>query len=105
MALITCRGKADCWCHICHEARLNDVSGRDTRTLLKEFDRCNRNENCLLTHIFGEVLKSVAIAKAFRINAEIESGYKQLKRHLLFIGIENDEAAEVARTLNNAVWV
>ena len=58
-----------------------------------------------MTDLFKEVLKSVAIAKAFRINAERESGYKQMKRHLVFLGIESEEATSLARTLNNAVWV
>ena len=105
MALMTCRGKTDCWCSVCHGARLNNVVDKDTRMLLREFKRCKSNENCLLVNLFGEVLKSIAIAKAFRVKAEAETGYKQLKRHLVYIGVEDDEATELARTMNNAVKV
>ena len=48
---------------------------------------------------------SVSIAKAFRIAAERESGYKQLKGHLVFMGIDPDSATTMARNLNNACWV
>ena len=70
MASMTCRGKGDCWCSICHQSRLNEFKNKDSRSLLKDFHGCQSREKDLLTDLFEEVLKSVAIAKAFRINAE-----------------------------------
>lgn len=102
---MTCKRQVDCWCSVCHSARLNEYSNMDSRTLLNKFNACKRKERKLLTDLFGEVLKTVAIAKAFRVQAEQETGYKQMKRHLLSLGIHPDLATDQARIINNAVWV
>ena len=73
--------------------------------LLKDFRRCKVKEDSLLSELFGEVVKSIAIAKAFRMKVEEETGYKQIKRYLKFIGINEHLLQDLARTLNNAVWV
>ena len=58
-----------------------------------------------MTELFEEVLKSVAIAKAFRVRAEQETGYRQMKRHLMYLGVSSEDATGLARTINNGVWV
>ena len=105
MALMTCKRQGDCWCSICHTARLNQYISKDSNILLKDFEKCKRKEHKLLSNLFEEILKSVAIAKAFRVKAEQETGYKQMKRHLLFLGLDPEYATNLARTINNAVWV
>ena len=80
MALMTCKGRGDCWCNVCHAARYQQYSQLDSRSLLRDFNRCQMRENQLLSELFEEILRSVAIAKAFRINAERDTGYKQMKR-------------------------
>ena len=102
---MTCRGKADCWCSVCHLGRLNEFSNKNSRTLLTRFNACQQREKQLLTELFEQVLKSVAIAKASRVKAKEETGYKQMKRHLLYLGVHPEEATSLARIINNAVWV
>ncbi len=102
---MTCRRKADCWCSVCHLGRYNEYSQKDSRTLLLHFNTCQEKEKQLLTKLFEQVLMSIAIAKAFRVKAEQETGYKQMKRHLVYLGMQPDEASSVARVINNAVWV
>ena len=47
----------------------------------------------------------MAIAKAFRLKIEADTGYKQVKKALVLFGILDKEATTLARTINNAVWV
>ena len=105
MALMTCRGQDDCWCSICHAARFQQYSQMDARSLLRDFNRCTKKENELLSKLFEEILRSVAIAKAFRLNAERDTGYKQMKRALVRLGVLEEEATTLARTINTASWV
>ena len=70
---MTCRRQGDCWCSFCHAARHNQYIDKDSNLLLKDFERCKRKENKLLSNLFEEILKSVAIAKAFRVKAEQET--------------------------------
>ena len=105
MVLMTCRGSTDCWCSLCHENRFVVYQFRTTAQLYCEFRAAEVTESRHVSESFSETLKAVSIAKAFRIAAERESEYKQLKRHLVFMGIDPDSATTMARTLNNACWV
>ena len=102
---MTIKSRGDCLCSICHAARLNQYIHKDSNLLLKDFKRCKRKENKLLSNLFEEILKSVAIAKAFRVKAEQETGYKQMKRYLLLLGLHPEYTTDLARTINTAVWV
>ena len=102
---MTCKRQGDCWCSICHTARLNQYISKDSNILLKDFEKCKRKEHKLLSNLFLEILKSVACKSISCKSRARNSGCKQMKHHLLFLGLHPEYATDLARTINTAVWV
>ena len=50
-------------------------------------------------------MRTVVAGKAYRIAAERESGYKQLKRHFQSLGYGVEDAKRMSNMLSNPSWV
>ena len=50
-------------------------------------------------------MRTVVAGKAYRIAAERESGYKQLKRHFQWLGYGVEDAKRMSNKINNTYWV
>ena len=50
-------------------------------------------------------MRTVVGQKAYRIAAERESGYKQLKRYFQWLGYGFEDTKKMSNKLNNASWV
>ena len=102
---MTCKLSDECWCSECHTSRLAVHQLKDVLTLKRDFDKAVRDEDKALNDKFAATMKTIAIAKAFRL-AMLTEGKKQVKRFLVSrFGLDADIAKKKAKSINCAVSV
>ena len=100
---MTCRLSDECWCSECHASRLAVQQLKDVRRLRIDFDQAVKDEDKALSVKFAATLKTIAIAKAFKL-AMVAEGHKQAKRYLVRrFNLDDLSAAKKARAINCAV--
>ena len=76
-------GHQNCWCLPCREANLQQYSTMRMGRLLSMFRWHLREETSqALDATFASVMRRILAAKAFKLVAERETGYRQVKRQL-----------------------
>ena len=102
-------GHQNCWCLPCREANLQEYSRMRMGRLLSMFCWHLREETSqALDATFASVMRRIVAAKAFKLVAERETGYRQVKRQLeaIFAGRElQGRITKLAWRINNSCWV
>ena len=106
---MTCRGKVDCWCSICHQQRFDRIKDLNLGLprLLIKFEGHDKRESKTLEHVFAEVLNAAVYAKLLKEEIFRTTGLKKTKTYLSLIypGRIDKELQQLADAINHAALV
>ena len=90
-----------CGCKICPSQCLERFDQFNCNQLLNRFATIlPRSTSDTISEAFDKTMRTVVARKAYRIAAERESGYKQLKRHFEWLGYGVEDAERTSNKLN-----
>ena len=103
MARMTCQREYCCLCWSCHVDRLNENYGKLPEQLLRESSVSQNVEIACRKEAFKQVLKQIAIHKAFRQQMYAIYKYKNTACYFKSIeggGLNQAEAAKIVKPIN-----
>ena len=109
MALMTCRGKVDCWCSTCHQQRFDRIKDLNLGLprLLVKFEGHEQRESKTLERVFAEVLNATVYATLVKEAIFRTTGLKKTKTYLslMYPRRLDKELSELADSINHAALV
>ena len=93
----------ECWCKLCLSQCLERFDQFNCRQLLNLFTTIlQRSTSEAFNEAFDKTMRTVVAGKAYRIAAQRESGYKQLKRHFQWLGYGVKDSKMMSNKLGQA---
>ena len=109
MALMTCRGKVDCWCTTCHQGRFDRIKDLNLSLprLLVKFESHEDRESKTLERVFSEVLNATVYASLLKDKIFQTTGFRKTKTYLSFTfpNHPDKELQTLADSINHAALV